>query len=378
VFDVHDVGSRSRVAAIDFAPASNAAVGSGNNMIGLFPGIGPIGGIPASGLDAWQAFQDVPDRQAIVYGADDTGNLASQPEMAVVSAHQFSLVCQIVTRKWNGAYALFWHVGLLKLLPFLRGFRGRVVLFLHGIEIWRKPSWVTRRLLRRVDHFLSNSEFTWKRFVEVAPEFGAARHDVVHLGMGDRAIGEVAGPGDVPAAVIVGRIAREEDYKGHRELIAAWLMVRETIKDAELWVVGDGNLRAELQVLARSLGLAEAVRFLGRASEAEKLEAIRKSRCLAMPSRGEGFGLVYLEAMRLGRPCLVSDCDAGREVVNPPEAGLAVDQRNPRAIAIALCELLTLDGRWHERSNAARQRFENYFTAAHFSRRLVRAITRDA
>jgi phosphatidylinositol alpha-1,6-mannosyltransferase len=248
------------------------------------------------------------------------------------------------------------------------------VLFLHGIEAWRKPSLFTRLLLRRVNHFLSNSQFTWQRFLEVAREFHAVPHTVVHLGMGECATGEQEAPSDIPAAVIIGRIAREEDYKGHRELIAAWPMVRETIKNAQLWILGDGNLRPELQSLARSHGVAEAVEFCGRVSQAEKFGAIKRSRCLAMPSRGEGFGLVYLEAMRLGRPCLVSNCDAGREVINPPTAGLAVDQKNPSDLARSLCELLTLSPRWQERSRAARERFESYYTAAHFRKRLVDAI----
>ena len=137
--------------------------------------------------------------------------------------------------------------------------------------------------------------------------------------------------------------------------------------------MGDGNLRPELESLAQSHGVADAVRFLGRVSEEQKLNILSRCRCLAMPSRSEGFGLVYLEAMRLGRPCLVSDCDAGREVVNPPEAGLAVAPGSPQEIACALQELLTVDSRWQERSRAGR-RFESHFTAAHFRERLRRAL----
>ncbi len=151
-------------------------------------------------------------------------------------------------------------------------------------------------------------------------------------------------------------------------------MVRQLVKDAQLWVVGDGTLRPSLESLAQSLGVADAVRFLGWISPTEKQEAIKRSRCLAMPSRGEGFGLVYLEAMRLGRPCLVSNCDAGREVVNPPQAGLAIAPGNIQEVARALVELLTLDACWQERSAAARQRFENCFTAADFRERLRRAV----
>ena len=93
-----------------------------------------------------------------------------------------------------------------------------------------------------------------------------------------------------------------------------------------------------------------------------------------MPSRADGFGLVYLEAMRLGRPCLVSTLDAGREVVNPPEAGLAADPDNPHDLAEAICRLLTPGPDWGIWSRQARVRYESRFTARHFQERLIAAL----
>ena len=98
---------------------------------------------------------------------------------------------------------------------------------------------------------------------------------------------------------------------------------------------------------------------------------IGEARCLALPSRGEGFGLVYLEAMRLGRPCLASTVDAGREVVNPPEAGLAVDPENLTAISDAIVRLLTPGAEWQAWSQSAKARYESEFTAKHFEERLL-------
>src|SRR6185369_351165 len=90
--------------------------------------------------------------------------------------------------------------------------------------------------------------------------------------------------------------------------------------------------------------------------------------------RSEGFGLVYLEAMRAGRPCLVSTLDAGREVVNPPEAGLAADPADRQALAAALCRLITPGAEWDRWSEQARLRYEGQFTARHFQERLVKAV----
>jgi glycosyltransferase involved in cell wall biosynthesis len=96
-----------------------------------------------------------------------------------------------------------------------------------------------------------------------------------------------------------------------------------------------------------------------------------------MPSRGEGFGLVYLEAMRVGRPCLVSTLDAGREVVNPPEAGLAVNPDNEDEIVDSICRLLEASPMWQQWSTQARCRYEKTFTGKHFQERLLAALLPD-
>ena len=181
-------------------------------------------------------------------------------------------------------------------------------------------------------------------------------------------------PAPAPAAVIVSRLARSENYKGHRELIAAWPRVLERMPTARLEVAGEGDLRPELEAMARKRGVGEHVRFHGRVSEERKRELMTAARCFAMPSRAEGFGIVYAEAMRLGRPCLVSDRDAGREVVNPPEAGLAVDPDDGEALVDATVRLLTTGCDWDRWSAAAFRRYEQQFTAARFQDRLVRAV----
>src|SRR5205085_5079864 len=114
------------------------------------------------------------------------------------------------------------------------------------------------------------------------------------------------------------------------------------------------------------VGQASHVRFFGVITENEKRRLIIEARCLALPSKGEGFGLVYLEAMRLGRPCLSSTVDAAREVLNPPEAGLAVDPDDRVAVSDAIVRLLTAGAEWDRWSTGARARYASQFTAAHF------------
>lgn len=327
-----------------------------------------------SGRDAWRAICQDATSDLISFGNVSDLTDLPRPQQDVVETSRVRLAEKLLRRSWPADAALVWHIGLLKLLPLLRGFNGRVVLYLHGIELWRPQSWLTRRLLQRVDLFLSNSDYTWERFLEHAPFLRERKHVTVPLGTGEPVCHQTPGPHSIPSAVIVSRLVKTEGYKGHRELISAWPGVLTTVPDATLEILGDGDLKAELEEAVKRSGLSDRVRFHGRVGESRKTELLVAARSLVMPSRGEGFGLVYTEAMRLGRPCLVSTCDAGREVVNPPEAGLAVDPGNRASLQGALIRLLTPGAEWDKWSAAARGRYEKFYTADKYRSRLREAI----
>jgi len=341
-----------------------------------------VGGIQQSGREAWRALERLALRiGSVKRGLFVLGDGRLPPcdsNYYVVSARGSKLKAleAAVLSRWRPRLLLCWHVNLLPLALLLRAPNSRVVAFLHGIEAWRKLKPHTRLAARRVTGFLSNSDFTWRRFIEYNPEFAPVPHRTVSLGFGEasrRIVWNERATARKRAALMVGRLSAGEDYKGHREMLRAWHLVLERVPEAQLWIVGSGELRPELSRLAEALGLKACVRFFGRVSESRKEWLIRRAHCLAMPSRAEGFGLVYLEAMRLGRPCLVSDCDAGREVVNPPEAGLAVDPDDAEALAAATARLLTGGQEWEKWSRQARVRYQGYFTAEHFRGRLMKA-----
>jgi phosphatidyl-myo-inositol dimannoside synthase len=367
--------------------------GPGGGVLGLFPTTEATGGIQTSGGLAWDgilelgcygskagarpaylfcycdADRDAPRRARRVGGPAAFGAQVHAPSKG-------SAILAAAGTRWRVELILVWHIGLLKLVPLFlfRAPRARVVLFLHGMEAWHHQRWLTRRLLRRVDLFLSNTDYTWRRFAAANPGFQGAPHETVALGLGSPYRGPAPEPTAPPSVLMLSRLRRDEDYKGHRELIDAWPLVLDRIPDAELWIAGQGDLLPDLERLAAQRRVAQRVRFWGWVSEAQKDTLLSRCRCFALPSRGEGFGLVYLEAMRLGRPCLVSALDAGAEVVRPPLAGLAADVRRPEELAQTVCRLLTPGAEWQAWSTAARREYEDRFTASQFQARLWAAM----
>jgi phosphatidylinositol alpha-1,6-mannosyltransferase len=334
-----------------------------HSVLALFPSFAaePFGGVQVSGREALRSITAHSVTQASAFYYEPNEAKAKNLLRAIRARMPVDTL-------------LVWHSGLLKLAPFIAASKRRLVVFLHGIEAWRKQDPLTTLLLRRTDVFLTNSDHTWRRFIAIHPGCAAKPHRTVHLGLGEPLEEEPSEPDCTLSALMIGRMRKGENYKGHREMIEVWPQVLRSLPGAELRIAGDGDLRPELEQLALKLGVSRHVRFYGAVPDTQKERLLRECRSLVLPSAGEGFGLVYLEAMRMGRPCLVSNLDAGAEVVNPPEAGLAVDLRNSGEVAAAAVRLLTPGPEWEAMSERARGRYERRFTAKHFGERLVGAL----
>lgn len=342
-------------------PATNSEV----SAVGIFPSLdGVPGGVQASGREAREALQQR-------FGAQHVRQLSYGN-----STSKLATVLAAMSLRGRRDIVLVWHIGLLKLLPFVDPSCSTGVAFIHGVEAWKPLDRITAVILARTASILTNSDHTWRRFLQFNPHFANHTHITVPLGIGSARAEPTLPTAESPMAVMVGRLDASEAYKGHREVIEAWSEVRNEVPGATLQIVGEGDLIGELRQVVTSNGLEEQVRFVGKLTNEQRDRILAQARCLVLPSRGEGFGLVYLEAMRLGRPCLVSTLDAGQEVVNPPEAGLAVDPSSRHDVAAAICRLLTAGPRWDEWSARARARYEERFTSELFRGRLVRAVDR--
>lgn len=341
----------------------------------MFPSLhrDEVGGIQTTGRLAVSLIDELGSENVVICcGRQPTDDLGlSRTE--VVSATTRPRAA-IEARRFRGRAetVLVWHVSMLKLLPALRGKYDRVVVFLHGVEAWVSHSPLVRHELKKADLLLTNSDYTWERVIQVSPFLSRLPHKTVHLGYG------VPTENDPPreetrAALMLGRLARSQDHKGHRDVISVWPNILLTYPEARLWIAGPGDLERDLHRLAESLGVSEQVSFFGKVTEAKKSALLASCKCFVMPSRSDGFGLVYLEAMRFGRPCLVGT-DAGREVVRPPQAGLSADAADHESLAEALLKLLGDGPEWHKWSEGARDRYVQRFTEDHFRDRFQAAL----
>ena len=179
----------------------------------------------------------------------------------------------------------------------------------------------------------------------------------------------------VPTVLIVARILRAESYKGHDQLLECWPAVTAQVPSARLVVVGEGDDVVRLREKASALGLGPtSVVFTGFVSANELDTWYSEAWVFAMPSRGEGFGLVYLEAMAHGVPCIGSCEDAAGDVIVDGETGYLVEQADTASLAERLGRLLRDPSLCRELGEQGRRRVMSEFSYDQFSRRLEAAI----
>ncbi|MFA6564715.1 MAG: glycosyltransferase family 4 protein [Verrucomicrobiia bacterium] len=212
------------------------------------------------------------------------------------------------------------------------------VTMLHGVEAWQPASnHLTRFLVRFAGSFIAVSETTRQRFLGWATVRNASSYvlpnsiDVSHFGPGqpNPRLLDRYGLRGRKVLLTLGRLSADERYKGVDEVLEILPKLVEKVPNLVYLIVGDGTDRARLEDKARQQGLAGHVVFAGRVSEEEKADHYRVADAFVMAGWGEGFGIVYLEAMACGIPVVASKLDASREAVRDGELGVLVDPKNP-------------------------------------------------
>ena len=226
----------------------------------------------------------------------------------------------------------------------------------YGIEAWVELPWLKRMALRRAAKVLSISEFTSE---QVMKRHGSKKELMARLpcALDERLTSiepAIAGPHQLLAegcrmVLTVARLSSSEQYKGHDGILRALPEVLLRVPDVVYVVAGDGDDRPRLEALADSLGIRHKVMFTGRVSDSELVALYRRSDVFALPARiqigrheakGEGFGIVFIEAMAFGKPVVGPDVGAPLEIIQDRH-GLLVDPENSSAVAAALIDLLT-------------------------------------
>jgi phosphatidylinositol alpha-1,6-mannosyltransferase len=189
-----------------------------------------------------------------------------------------------------------------------------------------------------------------------------------------------------PVLLTASRLNLGDAYKGHDSIIAALPYIEAAIgRPVEYRVVGSGDGLDRLRGLAQQHGVAGRVRFLGRLDEAGLIREFLACDVFVMPSRrdptrggsfrGEGFGIVYIEAAAVGKPVVASSQAAAPEAIRDGVTGFAVDPYSETAIAEACARLLASPELARTMGEEGRRWVRSEFSREAFDRRLAAALS---
>ena len=301
-------------------------------------------------------------------------NGAAAPEtdglpIATARASRLRFCLQVHRAALDHSHFIYDFLGMARAHCRLPGLKRRCLSYIHGIEVWEDAATHYVRTARKVDFLLSNSAYTRQRAERMHGGFARATVCWLATECDERPAPArfAAGP---PTVLILGRMDQAR-YKGHDELIACWPQVVSAIPDARLLVVGAGPEFEAVKKAAAQSSVARHIEFRGFIGDAGMESVWAETTLFAMPSRGEGFGLVYIEAMRHAIPVIASIHDAAPEINLDGQTGYNVDlQRPPQLPERIICLLKDRDHAARLGANGQR-RWAEHFTYSAFRSRFL-------
>lgn len=259
--------------------------------------------------------------------------------------------------------------------------RLRAIVCTHGVEVWERLPALRRLALQSANLVLAPSADTANHVAAqrvkrerirvlpwaLDPEFEAMPTESTATRL----------PRNYPEGRViltVGRWLAKERYKGMDTLITALPRLMTRWPELQLVAVGEGDDRVWLEELAEKNGVHRHIHFLSGLSHEELAACYSAAEIFALPSRGEGFGLVYLEAMARGKPVIGGAHGGAPEVIEDGVTGYLVPHGDAAQLAVSIETLLSDPSMGKKMGERGRQRVEREFRFSVFAKSLKRIL----
>jgi phosphatidylinositol alpha-1,6-mannosyltransferase len=316
---------------------------------------------------------------------------ARPPRSTMEAVRSIALLGYAITRErpsvlqfatLSDAYLAYWA---------RRAFRKKYIFYAHGNELLRaaeSPWEKTSSALMGATCVVANSRYTAKLVRDLG--YPGDRIRIVHPGCDVTQFRPVPPDREARARFLRGHIAARVlltvgnlvERKGHDIVIRALALMSPSFRDVIYLVAGDGPFRGELEQLARSLGVADRVFFLGRVPTSDLPLLYSLANVFIMVARErsehcdvEGFGIVFIEAAACGLPAIAGRSGGMEDAVLDGKTGVVVDPNDAAKVARAIETLLGNPELTHRLGDAARKRALHDFTWARYGEAVASILT---
>jgi phosphatidyl-myo-inositol dimannoside synthase len=333
------------------------------HITGLFTGLLAVGGVQEAGRLTALAIDEIARRQGWSFSLSGLTDAAGEQTLSIAGR---SLAFQgFAHEKWKfvrsamGAaraaqtcpahLIVACHPNLAPIAVWMQKTspRAHAIVMAHGVDVWQ-PLPIVRRATTRAARFVTApSTDTLQKLIRIqrVPSDRARllpwplNPDFLRLTERN----DLPLPSGFPEGRVIltiGRAASAEQYKGTDDLIRATAHLHSATPNLHLVAVGGGDDLPRLKALARDASITDRVHFLQGLSREEIAACYSRAEIFAMPSLGEGFGLVFLEAMSFAKPVIAAAAGGATDIVEDGVNGLLVPPRDLPALIAAIQRLL--------------------------------------
>lgn len=222
------------------------------------------------------------------------------------------------------------------------------IVFTHGIDVWHIKSRFKRKALRGAKKIISVSNFTQKKLIEQLPEikdkafllFNSVDGSIFYPKNKSENLIEKFNLKEKKIIFTLARLSGAEGYKGYDKAIDALSRIIKEVPDVVYIVGGSGDDIARIKNLIKDKKLENYVILTGFISNNELIDYYNLCDVFVMPSKGEGFGIVFLEALACGKPVVAGNQDGSVDAVLGGKIGVLVNPDNTDEIAQAIIKIL--------------------------------------
>jgi glycosyltransferase involved in cell wall biosynthesis len=250
-----------------------------------------------------------------------------KPDLIICGHVNFSLLCRALTTVFN--------------IPYFT--------ITHGIEAWNL-SRLKILGLRHSKKILSVSNFTKSKILEQLPDYPEKNIIILANAVDTQRFRPEEKPkylmnkfnlkNEDKIILTIARLSKRERYKGYDKVIIAMKEVIEEIPNARYILGGFGDDMERIKRSIKDNDLDASVVFAGFIPPAETADYYNLCDVFVMPSFGEGFGIVFLEALACGKPVIAGNKDGSRDALLNGQLGMLVDPFDAHGIAVTICKVL--------------------------------------
>jgi len=246
----------------------------------------------------------------------------------------------------------------------------KIILFAHGIEIWRELGFFKKKMLLSCDVIIPVSNFTSGRILDlhgISPSVCKVLNNCLDPFMplgneykNDGSLKEKYGFKKTDTILFtLCRLSSKERYKGYDKVIQCLPTVLKKYPDVKYLLAGsyDDEEKKYLEEMAHDLGVSSTVKLVGFVPDEDLVAHFMMSDIYIMPSMKEGFGIVFIEAMFYGLPVIAGNRDGSVDALLNGDLGLLIDPMQISEITTALNKILENKNRYIPKRNKMLSQF---------------------